>query len=281
MVAWTGNWIEVDGLVLDGIDEFGVKWGVTDVDGLGSTAPTLAIEQRSRASGGVAGDSFGTPRAVTVQGWAKAPTPALLVDACDRLIAAVGRDERLVRFSEAGKVRWILARRSDEVRPVRVRPTYATWSFQVASEDWRKFGAEQVQSTALPASSGGLTIPFTIPFAIASVLTSGVVTLENDGNEIGPTRIRIDGPAVGPVVTHVGSGRALKFASSQELLAGEWLDIDMEAHTVLANGQASRSSWITSRGWSQFEPGLNQWAFTAASFTPGALMTVYATPADE
>jgi hypothetical protein len=283
MTAWTVDWAEHDGLILNGIDDFGVKWGMyaDEFDGWGSTAPTLEVAQRTRASGGWSGDSFGRPRTVAIGGWVKAPTPALLVEAKRRLIAAVSRDERMLRVSEAGVIRWVMAKRSDEVIFDRIRPNYARWSIQVTADDWRKFGTELIGSTELPATEGGLTIPFTIPFSIDSTVVAGTVTLINDGNEIGPVRIRVDGPVVGPVITHVGSGRALVFSSSQELLAGEWLDIDMEAHTVLANGQASRSAWIESRGWSAFEPGSNQWAFTAAEFSPDTLATIYATPADE
>lgn len=283
MTPWTGDWIEYDGLILNGIDDFGVKWGVyaDEFDGWGSTEPTLEVVQRTRASGGWSGDSFGRARSVSVGGWVKAPTPALLVDAKRRLIAAVSRDERRMRVSEAGKVRWVMAKRADEVFFDRKSPTYARWSIQVASDDWRKFGDMQTRSTTLPETSGGLTIPFTIPFKIDTTLVAGVITLVNDGNEVGLVSARIDGAVKGPVLTHVGTGRALVFSSSQELLAGEWLDIDAEARTVLANGQASRNAWVTSRGWPLFEPGVNQYAFSAAEFSPAALLTVYGTPADE
>lgn len=118
-----------------------------------------------------------------------------------------------------------------------------------------------------------------IPFTIDAVTVTGQVSLENPGNETGPVRLRIDGPCRGPVVTHVSTGAQLVFASSLVLGAGEWIDVDMEARTVLANGQASRAPWITSRGWSGFTPGLNTWSFTAAAFDPGARLTVVATPA--
>jgi len=283
MAAWTGDWAEIDGLNLNGVDEFGVKWGIDGdkFDGWGSTSPTLEMMQRTRQSGGWAGDSFGKPRTLAISGWVTGPTAALLVEAENRLIAATSRDERLLRVSEAGVVRWITVRRAGEVIFDRHRPTYATWSILVSSEDWRKFGTELVGSTALPATSGGLVIPFTIPFTIDATVTAGLVTLTNDGNETGPSHARVDGPAIGPIITHRGSGLSLVFASSLELLAGEWLDIDFDNHTALANGQASRATYITSRGWPQFEPGANQWAFTASSYTPGALLTVYGTPADE
>jgi hypothetical protein len=81
------------------------------------------------------------------------------------------------------------------------------------------------------------------------------------------------------VVTHAGSGKALVFSSSLVLGAGEWIDVDMEAQTVLANGQSSRAGYITSRGWSGFEPGHNTWSFTAIGYDAASKLTVSATPA--
>ncbi len=281
MSAWTGSYASIDGLILDGVDEFGVKWGISEIDGWGSTSPTLEVVQKARGGGGWSGDSYGGPRTVAISGWLKAPTELLAADAADRLIAAVGRDERILSMVEDGRARWVAARRSGRVLVTKRRPGYSTWSIQVSADDWRKFGAALQGSTGLPASSGGLTVPFTVPFTIASTLTAGRVVLENTGKEVGPVSIRIDGPATGPIVTHIGSGLSLVFASSLVMAAGDWLDIDMEKHSVMLNGQASRQGYVTSRGWSQFEPGVNQWGFSASSFTSGALMTVTATPADE
>jgi len=92
--------------------------------------------------------------------------------------------------------------------------------------------------------------------------------------------MRIDGPIVGPIITHVGSGLQLVFSASLTLGVGEFLLVDMEAHSVLAQGQSNRSNWVTSRGWSGMEPGANTWSFAAASGTTG-LLTVTGTPADQ
>ena len=137
-----------------------------------------------------------------------------------------------------------------------------------------------------------LTWPVTVVAAIVNGTVNGTVrppdedgravcAVTNPGTVNGQVRLRISGPTVGPIVTHVASGRSLVFASSITLGAGEWLDVDAEAQTVLANGQSSRSGWVTSRGWPLFEPGQNTYAFAAASFTSGALLTVTGTPAWE
>jgi hypothetical protein len=61
--------------------------------------------------------------------------------------------------------------------------------------------------------------------------------------------------------------------------AGEFLIVNMDAQTALANGQTTRAGYITSRGWSGFDPGANTWSFTAASFDASAQLTVTAAAA--
>jgi hypothetical protein len=281
MGAWTGSYASIDGLILDGREDDGTKWGIETLSGWGSTSPTLELEQRIRNSGALGGDSFGGPRSVSLAGWVTVPASGMLSLAEDRLIKATSRQPRQLQIIEDNRMRWTMVQRSGEVLFTAVTPRYAKWSIQVDSKDWRRFSTELTGSTLLPATTGGLLVPLTVPFTIAASVVSGQINLNNPGNEIGPVRLRIDGPATGPVVTHVGSGQALVFSSSLVIAAGEWLDVDMEDHTVLANGQASRSGFITSRGWSAFEPGPNTWSFTAAAYNEASQLTVHATPAYE
>ncbi|WP_350347265.1 hypothetical protein ABIQ69_11550 [Agromyces sp. G08B096] len=265
-----------------GVDEFGVRWRLTSFDGWdGSPAPTLDVVQNPRGAGGSAGEGFFTPRYLAPRGQIIAPTAELLNDAVDRLNDAVALDDRPFTVAQAGKERWLNVRRADEVRAPKLNDRIAEYAFQVVALDGRKLHGEMSGTTALPSSVGGLTVPFTVPFIIDATQVSGQVSLTNPGNEVGPVKVRIDGPCVGPVVTHVSSGRSLVFASSLVLGAGEWLEIDMDARTVLANGQSNRRMYVYSAGWSFFEPGDNTWAFTAASFDPAPRMTVTAIPADK
>lgn len=279
--------IDYDGKIpFGGTDEFGVRWRIVGENGFegwdGSPAPTLDVVQNPRADWGWAGESFLTPRYMAVRGLFAAPTPELLNDAIDRLADAVSLDDRPFRVAQTGKgERWLKVRRADDVRAPKINDRLASYAIQVVAIDGRKLSPELVGSTALPASSGGLTVPFTVPYTINATQVSGQVSLINPGNTVGPVRLRIDGPCTGPVVTHVSSGRSLVFASSLVLGAGEWLDIDMDARTVLANGQANRRMYVTSAAWSGFERGANTWAFTAASYNAASLLTVRATPADK
>lgn len=264
------------------VDEFGVDWAIDaeGFDGWGATGSTIDPKGKPRSRGAWAGTAHDKERYLAAKGRFYAPTPEAARLALDRLNVAVGLDDTLLTVFEPGLARSMMVRKTSPVLHKWLMPTIAEWSFQVMAPDGRKLGATQTASTHLPSTSGGLTIPFTVPFSIPAVQVSGQISLTNSGNTAGPVMGRIDGPCVGPVVTHVGAnGGALVFASSLVLGAGEWLDINYERREVKANGQASRNTYITARGWSTFESDVNTWSFTAASYTPGAQLTITATSA--
>lgn len=268
------------GIPFGDIDEFGVDWSIEKFDGWGgSPASTAQITQRVRRSGGLRSTGYSAARSIAASGKVFAPDAASLSAAFDRLNDAIPAGiDRVLTVSDAAGERWVPVQRSDDVLTDYILAETGTWSLQVQSEDWRKFGTAVSDDTKLPSTVGGLTIPFTIPFTIAATTVSGQVHLTNPGNETGPVTLRIDGPCVGPVITHTPTGAVLAFRPSLVLRADEFLLVDMDAHSALANGQAGRSGYIASRGWSGFEPGENTWAFTAAQYSPDATLTVTAVP---
>jgi phage-related protein len=267
--------------------ENGVEIITKDVKGLGATGTTADTELNVRRPGGWTGESFDRPRIISAVGTLYRDTGddvadgLAIEDTLDRIKAAVTTADTKVVSTQFTRDRWVMAHKDDEVITDHAVANFATWSLQMASDDYRMFGDELSAVTGLPSTSGGLTVPFTVPFTIDAVTVSGQVSLVNPGKAPGPVRLRIDGPVTGPVVTHVGSGAQLVFSAALTIGVGEWLDIDMEAHTVLANGQSGRSPWIASRGWSSFEPGQNTWAFSASLFDPDSKLTVFATPANK
>jgi hypothetical protein len=196
----------------------------------------------------------------------------------DGLIAACTLRDTTLSVTESGTTRNLTVRRAGEVLAEWVSPREVRWSIQLLAVDPRKFGTTVTGSTNLATTSGGLTIPLTIPFSIDSTVASGQVHLNNPGNIAGPLTLRIDGPVTGPRVTHVTSGVTLTFATSVVLGAGEWLEVDLERRQVLANGQSSRNGYITSRGWFGFEPGDNTFTFGATSYDASSLLTVTGRP---
>lgn len=271
----------VGGIPFGQVDEFGVDWSIEQLTGwTGATRSTSELTQKPRQSGAWRSTGFSGARSISASGKIFAPDAQSLSDAFDRLNAAIpaGVDRQFV-VTDASGTRWVNVQQSDDVLTNWLMTNIGSWSIQVEATDWRKFGASLTGVTKLPSTTGGLTVPFTVPFTINATTVTGQVSLENPGNESGPVVLRIDGPCTGPVVTHVSTGNALVFSSSLVLQDGEFLLVDMDARTALANGQSNRAGYITSRGWSAFDPGDNIWAFSAAQYDSRSQLSVTAVPA--
>lgn len=133
-------------------------------------------------------------------------------------------------------------------------------------------GEQQIATTVLPSSSGGLAWPDVWPQTWPAVVTSGVIQVTNAGGVAVRPRLVIYGPVGGPRVTLVGTGQSLAWDLS--LSAGQWLDVDTDQRTSLINGQVSRSGQMTSRQWFELPPGSSEIAFNAAFTNPDAQLSV-------
>ena len=186
--------ITLGSLVLTGADSSGVLWGTDTLQGWGSPASTIAPVQKPRQNGAWGGLAYSKARSVVISGQTVAPTRALLSASVDTLASAVDLLGTTLTVVESGLSRSMTVRRDGDVA-LTLKPgadlTY-WWSIQLVAVDPRKLGASLTQATTLPATSGGLTIPFTIPFTIASTVISGQVSMTNPGNETGPVQLRID-----------------------------------------------------------------------------------------
>jgi len=268
-------------VVFNADDAGGVGWYLVNLDGwTGSPQGTLAPVQKPRQAGAWSGKSYSKPRTLVLTGAMVAPSKAEARDAMDQLNEAIPLDDQILYVTEAGLQRYITVRRDGDIIPKWESDCACTFTVQMVALDGRRLAAPLTGMTMLPQSSGGLVIPYTIPYTINSTVVSGTVALTNPGNDTGSVLLRLDGPCAGPwQVTHQGSGPILTFASSLTLAAGEYQLVDMDKKLALANGQANRAQYITSRQWSGFDPGPNTWSFTAASFNPASQLTVTATPA--
>jgi hypothetical protein len=267
------------GITLGQTDVDDVEWYFLGIDGWGAPGSTSQPIQRGRGDGGFASEAWLKYRTFTIQGAIVAPDRPSMVAAQDALNAAASIQQQALTIVNGGTERTVLgAQRQDDVLYKETSPISVEFAITFVAVDPRKFGEPITYSTFLPQSTGGLTVPFAVPFTIASTVVTGQVTMTNPGNTAGKVLMRIDGPVTGPVISHVATGAQLVFATSLVLNAGEWLDIDMDARTILANGQSSRAGYVTTRGWSQFDPGGNTWAFTAPVFDAGSKLTVTAYP---
>lgn len=276
--------VTLDGLLLTGVDEFGVEWITTGLDGWGgSPASTLQPVQKLRAPGAWLSPRQLAPRQLAPTGLCRAPSRSALRDASDRLNAAAAIDGATLAVTEGDLTRTATVYRQDAPLFTPQTDTLAVWSLALVAADPRKygpqFGGASGVSTGLPTSSGGLTWPVTWPMTWTGVTNAGVIHIDNPGNIESGLVFRIDGPCTGPRITHDVSGGALVFASSYDLAAGSFLVIDMERKTVLEGGQASRNAFITSREWFSLAPGPNDFEFAANVTNTQARLTLTAAPA--
>lgn len=141
-------------------------------------------------------------------------------------------------------------------------------SIVLIAPDPRKYSiTETVESTGLPSSSGGLTLPATAPFTIDAVTTSGVLTVTNDGNISTPPILRVSGPCP-PFTLRHNSGRQLYYP--QSIAAGRYVEFDAATRTALEDGTAAR---YVAGSWFEYEPGLNTVAFESSSYDADARLT--------
>ena len=267
--------------ILGQTDAFGVRWSLTVMDGWdGSPSPTLQTVQRARGHGSTESESFLTERVLTLGGLIHGADAAGIEAAFDRLNAAIRLDPFDILVLESGRIRSATVRRRGEVIPTWHSDKLAGYSVLVSARDPRKFGDLVSASTRLPFSEGGLVRPSTWPRTWTGVSGTGRVTVTNPGNTQAPVWLRVDGPlpAGGWTVTHQGKGQSLTFATALALGAGEFVTVDMDRREVLAQGQAPRSGYVTSRGWFSLDPGENVIAFSAQNYSSTASLTVSTKP---
>ncbi|WP_329492520.1 phage tail family protein (plasmid) [Kitasatospora sp. NBC_01246] len=144
--------------------------------------------------------------------------------------------------------------------------------------------SEQTRIKLGTISTGGVAAPVVAPVVVGAVPTGmppGTVT--NPGTAATWPIIRIDGPCVNPVVTHVESKRTIGLAPLT-LLEGQWVEIDTRPgwRTVLDDAGASRAAllrWGDRIDEFTIPPGRSRFQFDATDPTNRALLTVTWWPA--
>jgi hypothetical protein len=260
------------------VDSNGCSWITENVTGWGPTNTTLQITQKERADGGWPSAKYRTPRTVTGLSSVVGPSTAAVSASLDAFYGACD-GKPLLSIDDGQGARWVTVEQQYAPIPTWTSDVACDVSWQMEAAESRKFGTLLTGTTGLPSATGGLTVPFAVPFAINSTIVSGNIVLTNPGNATGPVVVTIYGPITGPVITHVGTGASLAFGASLTLGSGEYLVVDMDNHKALAQGQSTRALYITLRGWSGFEEGPNIWSVSAVSSGVGARFDLTATPA--
>lgn len=129
------------------------------------------------------------------------------------------------------------------------------------------------RTLALPLSSGGLTLPFTVPFIIGALVSSGRAAITNAGNVETSLLIRINGPVVEPRITLASPDGNQVLIYNGTVDTGDYLELDTRAHTATLNGAVSRRG-LVSGDWPLLSPGTWEIAYDAAVFNADTTMVV-------
>lgn len=146
-------------------------------------------------------------------------------------------------------------------------------TLQYDATDPRLYAAETLLSTAAATAGGGRTYNRVYPLVYAAGGTGGTLLVTNLGNIPSRPVLRVLGPSTTPRIENITAGRFL--AANVAVAAGDYLEFDLDAHTVMLNGTASRyGSLISGSSWWELAPGDNSIKFTSAD-SVGTLQLTY------
>ncbi len=282
--------LTLNGFPLYGVDYNGCEWHVTfqDVSGLfDGVASTLKTSEKAMTDGWYGNLPRLQGRTITIEGHIIGRCTEACINAWNTfknvldtggmiLIAQLGGIGRQVRVWQSGSAPLIKWEGLNVLR----------FSLGLTSLSPYLYGLDPVSdSTGLPSSSGGMTFPYHFGETGVSVsswmwsenVVSGQVALLNEGTAPGPVMIRIDGPVVNPQVSHAGSGHVIAFG--MRLGSGHYVTMNGVTHEILIDGTDPARNRVTRREWSQADPGLNIWGFSASEYSDTARMTVSFYPA--
>ena len=147
------------------------------------------------------------------------------------------------------------------------------FSIPLMAPDPRRYSPDVVTaSTGLPQTTGGMVVNnarvVNNALSVGDSSSSGLIVVTNDGNMSTPPSITITGPCPPCSLTHRQTGRTLKVPDA--IPAGRTLTIDTDNRRAFLDGTAPRT--ITG-AWFEYGEGTNEVAFSAATYTTGALLT--------
>lgn len=262
--SWQGNWTDAND----------VEWWVSTEDGW-SSSPSLRsdIADLPGADGGSDAASLYSARMVTLSGHANAPDAATMAAArlafSSTLEAARGGT---LSCTDNGLTLSALVRLTGQVRIAQVTATAFEYQLELTAPDPRKYADAVEQSVGLPTAPAGLVFPVVFPASFGSA-AGGSVLVSNAGTVKTWPVIRVTGPVVNPRISNPDTGDELRLAMTVE--AGQYVDIDTAARSVLLMGTASRRAVASVVGeWLPIAPGSASLRFGSDVYDPAALLTV-------
>jgi hypothetical protein len=263
--CWAGNVVDDDG----------TQWFVTDWSGWDETPDMRSNSDALPGSdGGTEPNPLFGPRLMQWHGKAMGATPALAQKAAREFAALLATDRSGTLTVDDGSLAL-----SARVLPQGTSPVFVKWvtdvwfefGLSLVAPDPRKYGPVVEVVTGMAGSTGGLPFPLTFPLAFGSA-SGGSVTVDNTGTIKSWPIMRIAGPVVNPRIINPATGDELRV--NLTLAAGEYLDIDTAARTVLLQGTASRRKDVATSGeWLPVPPGGASFTCSADVYDPAAVFT--------
>jgi hypothetical protein len=256
------------------------SYSIARIEGLLDT-PELrsADRQRLRRHGLIPGDDFLNGRTITVALEVFGDSDATFATAVASLQGALipCEDEAALYFQvpgvAGGEKRLLYCRPRKLSLPVDLDFFYRLPIAMVqffATDPLIYDGTEDSEVSTLPTAGGGLEFPATAPFTFGAVSTGGTINAVNSGTFHTSPTFRIDGPVTNPRIENVTTGQTLSFTGT--VADGDYLEVDVDARTVLLNGTASRYSWIDADAeWWDLPPGTSEVTFRASTTTAATL----------
>ena len=271
--------LNLNGFRLNGVDSRGVFWHTTfgKVSGLyDGVGTSLKTTQKTWNDGAYSNIPVRAGRTITIAGWLMGQcTPTLVASWTDFKTALQVGEQRLRVTLDSSSLSCTVMQASAPLIKWEGR-TVLSYSVELFACDPRLYSDKLlVASTGLPSSVGGMTFPYMFgvdgsQWAFTEQVTSGSVTMDNNGDTDSPVRIEVTGPVVNPMIEH-SSGKRLQLL--QTLGAGHYVIFDGLSKQVLLDGSDPARN-VLYREWSNASVGSNTWRFSSSEYNPQARMTV-------
>lgn len=254
-------------------DAFGVKWGLTKLDGwFDGWEGSGTVDQRSQQDGAWISPQYAAPRVVHLGGSIKAASWDATTQAWDRLLAQIpfrNLSSLLVSTGE-GAVPEQTAQVRQHEKPVLTRfDDRADFSLSLLAPDPRRYAATvQTVALVLPILTGGIAPPLTPPITVTGSTSVSQATLTNAGTVTTYPTLTITGPCPPATIINLTTSEAIRVVDA--VPAGQTLVIDVLAGTAVTGGQSRRvlGSW-----WGLL-PGANEVAFRADGYDAAAGLSI-------
>jgi hypothetical protein len=255
------------------VDEYGVKWGLTKLDGwFDGWDGAGGVDQKTQADGAWVTPQYAGPRVVHVDGRFEAPSWDAATLAWERLLAQVPFRQLgtlLVSTGEGTVPEQTALVRQHEKPILNRRDNRATFSLSLLAPDPRKYATTtQTTNLVLPLATGGITPPLTPPITVTGSSTVSQATLVNDGNITTYPVLTITGPCPPARVTNLTTSESIRVVDA--VPAGQTLVIDLLNGNAVTGGQSRR----VLGSWWGLVPGANEVAFSADSYDAAAALQV-------